>query len=160
MNALAAAVDSLQRGGVVAFATESSYGLAVDIGNEAALHRLYRLKRRPADKPLPVLSPTADVVSAGLAAAVPQPYQPLLSLFWPGPLTLIFPAHPSVSAVVTGGTGTIGIRRSPHPLAAALVTAFGGAITATSANISGLPPCTSPTAVEEMFADGMEDPGR
>ncbi|WP_457574617.1 L-threonylcarbamoyladenylate synthase [Desulfolithobacter sp.] len=144
------AVSVLRRGGVVAFPTETYYGLAVDPFNDRALERLFSLKKRAVGKPVLVLvREPGDTTS--LVASVPAVYEQLISLFWPGPLTLIFPARPSLSHWLTGGTGTIGIRQSPHPVALALVTAFGGPITATSANISGLPPASSADMVRAGF---------
>ncbi|WP_456384628.1 L-threonylcarbamoyladenylate synthase [Desulfolithobacter sp.] len=136
------AVSILRQGGVVAFPTETYYGLAVDPFNDQALKSLFTLKKRASDKPVLVLVREPEEIRS-LVASVPPVYEQLISMFWPGPLTLVFPARPSLSRRLTGGTGTIGIRQSPHPVAMALTTAFGGPITATSANISGQPPACS-----------------
>ncbi|MCK9175524.1 MAG: L-threonylcarbamoyladenylate synthase [Desulforhopalus sp.] len=152
----APAVEILKRGGIVAIPTESSYGLAVDARNEMALQRLYQLKHRPQNKPLLVLvSSPAQILVERLATAIPSQYEGLISQFWPGPLTLVFKADNSVNDIITGGTKTIGVRMSPHRSASALVEAFGTAVTATSANISGLAPCVSAEAVVEMFGEGV-----
>ncbi len=156
------AVSVLRRGGVVAFPTETYYGLAVDPFNDRALESLFALKKRAVDKPVLVLVREPGEIES-LVASVPPVYEQLISLFWPGPLTLVFPARPSLSHWLTGGTGTIGIRQSPHPVALALVTAFGGPITATSANISGLPPACSADMVRAGFGaqpDCILDGGR
>ncbi len=147
----------MQRGGIVAFPTESSYGLAVDIRNEAALHRLYKVKARPPVKPLLILISDRDMILAGrLAASFPEEYKPLAARFWPGALTLVFPAHPSLSTTVTAGSATIGIRISPHTIASALATQYNQAITATSANFSGAAPCRTADEVREMFGDTID----
>lgn len=154
---IAPAVEILKRGGIVAIPTESSYGLAVDARNKTALQRLYQLKQRPQNKPLLVLvSSPAHILAERLATAIPAPYESLISQFWPGPLTLVFKAGNSVNDIITGGTKTIGVRMSPHRSARALVEAFGSAVTATSANISGLAPCVSAEAVVEMFGEGVD----
>lgn len=154
-QALFPAAEVLRQGGIVALPTESSYGLAVDIHNEDALHRLYQLKRRPADKPLLVLVNGRDDL-ADLVREIPPEYEQLMAKFWPGPLTLIFPAHPLVNTIITGGTGTIGIRHSPHQLAAGLVNIFGSPITATSANRSGELPCTDAGQVKTALGAGVD----
>ena len=144
------AVRVLREGGVVAFPTETYYGLAVDPFNSQALERLFQLKGRPASKPVAVLIDHLAHLSL-LAAVVPKPFQPLMERFWPGPLTLLFPAHSHLSPLLTATTGTIGLRISSHPLAHALATLAGGVITATSANLSGNPATVSSREVETQF---------
>lgn len=140
------AAGLLARGGLVAFPTETWYGLAADPRNPRALARLYAVKQRPADKPVLVL--VNDLVELErLVSSVPPPYLPLMEHFWPGPLTLVFPARSGLPSRLTAGTGTIAIRSSPHPLARALVERFGGPVTATSANLSGQPACGSAAQV-------------
>ncbi|MCI5139270.1 MAG: Sua5/YciO/YrdC/YwlC family protein, partial [Candidatus Electrothrix sp. AR1] len=101
-----------------------------------------------------------------LAAEVPAILRRLMAAFWPGPLTLVFPGRSTLPSLLTGGTGNIGIRQSPHPLAAGLLRAFGGPITATSANHSGAPPATTAAEVQEslgaeidLILDGGTTPG-
>ncbi len=151
---LLAAASILRRGGVVAFPTESSYGLAVDIGHDAALHRLYRLKCRAADKAFPVLiGSRADLDR--LVAYIPLQYQALIETFWPGALTLVFPSRPELSPVLTCGAATIAIRHSSHPVACGLA-ASAGPITATSANRAGESPCTTAKEVIATFGDTVD----
>lgn len=158
------AVDVIRRGGIVAFPTETYYGLAVNPFDRVAVARLFALKKRPSAKPLLML--IADEAQLRrLTPAIPSLYMPLLD-FWPGPLTLVFPALSTLSPLVTGDTGTVGARISSHPLAHQLVSRVGHPITATSANISGRPPTTSAAEVASAFGadvdfilDGGQTPG-
>lgn len=145
----------LRQGGVVAFPTETYYGLAVDPFNSQALDRLFHLKQRPAAKPILVLIDGQEHLPR-LAAEVPGRYQPLMARFWPGPLTLIFPAQPHLSSTLTAGTGTIGVRVSSHPLAQDLCARAGGAITATSANLAGHPPAATEEEVVAQFGRRLD----
>lgn len=159
------AVTVLEGGGVVAFPTETCYGLAVDPYNERALQRLFAVKHRPADKPVLLLI-HAQALLYSLVTAVPDVYAPLIARYWPGPLTLIFPARAGLPLLLTGGTGTIGVRISPHPIAQALGKAFGRAITATSANLSEQQPARTAAEVRahlggaiDLIIDGGTTPG-
>jgi len=149
------AVDFLQQGRIVAFPTETYYGLAVDPENKRAVERLYQLKKRPVNKPLLLLIDEIGTLSS-LTREIPVQYRPIIKKYWPGPLTLIFPAADGVDPRVTAGTGTVGVRISPHPIAADLVGRYGKAITATSANISGVSPATTALEVEEMFGESID----
>jgi L-threonylcarbamoyladenylate synthase len=145
----------IRNGGVVAFPTETYYGLAVDSFNEKALHRLYALKQRPSCKPILTLINTPEQLHL-LARAVPGQYRILMGHFWPGPLTLIFPANKNVSAILAGGTDTVGVRISSNPVAQLLVETYGRPITATSANLSGFRPASSPAEVRQQFGDQLD----
>ncbi len=145
----------LRQGGVVAFPTETYYGLAVDPFNSQALDRLFQLKRRPLAKPILVLINSQEQLPR-LAADIPGRFQPLMDRFWPGPLTLIFPAQLDLLPALTAGTGTVGVRISSHPLAQSFCTAAGGAITATSANLSGHAPAVSEQEVLAQFGHGLD----
>lgn len=149
------AVQYLRQGRIVAFPTETYYGLAVDPQNPQAVDRLYRLKKRDENKPLLLLVSGVDGLQK-LISYFPDVFKPLVAQYWPGPLTLIFPAAASIHPAVTAGTGTVGIRISPHEVASALVTAFARAITATSANISGMLPATTAAEVKEMFGENID----
>ncbi|MGB5231134.1 MAG: L-threonylcarbamoyladenylate synthase [Desulfoprunum sp.] len=156
------AVTVLAGGGVVAFPTETCYGLAVDPFNDRALERLFQIKHRPVDKPVLLLIHDLALLES-LVTAVPEVYAPLIARHWPGPLTLIFPARADLPFLLTGGTGTIGVRISPHPVARALGKAFGRAITATSANLSDQQPACSAAEVRAAFGatvDLIVDGGR
>ena len=149
------AARTLIAGGIVAFPTETCYGLAVDPFNEQALGKLFQVKNRPVDKPVLLLISNISLLDS-LVTQVPDIYLPLIERFWPGPLTLIFHARPQLSLLVTGGTGTVGVRISPHPVAQALGNAFGGAITATSANLSSEPPVRSAAQIRHLFGDTVD----
>ncbi len=140
------ACATLRRGGVVAVPTESFYGLAASVGQDAAVNRLWDIKGRPAGKPILVL--IADRAQlAGLVAAVPEGARALMQVFWPGPVTIIFPAAPAVPPSITAGTRTIGVRFSAHPVVRALAMAV-GPLTGTSANRSGEKPASTASEVE------------
>lgn len=144
------AANLLRAGGVVAFPTETYYGLAVDPFNPQALERLYAVKRRP--EILPILVLVADMGQLPLLTeSLPGTYRQLIACFWPGPLTLVFPALSSLPLQLTGNTGTIAIRQSPHETAHALMAAFGGPVTATSANVTGFSPAVTAEEVARMF---------
>ncbi len=149
------AVSILREGGLIAFPTETYYGLGVDPFNTSALERLFAVKKRPNLKPVLVLVPDRDQVT-GVAAAVPEVAVKLMDRFWPGPLTIVFPARNELSAMLTGGTGTIGVRLSPHPVALALLEAFGGPLTATSANRSGGNAAATEKEVREIFGNDVD----
>ncbi len=148
------AATTIKQGGVVAFPTETYYGLAVDPFNEAALDKLFRLKKRPENKPLLTLIAGLDQLLV-LAESVPPCFSPLIKL-WPAPLTLVFPARKELSSRLTAGTGTIGIRISPHPVAQLLVELCGRPITATSANLSGELAATSAQEVAAHFSSDLD----
>lgn len=131
------AVEVIRGGGVVAFPTETFYGLAVDPFNERALTRLFAVKQRPLDKAILLLIGCREQLSLLGQMPLPESFQLLMDHFWPGPLTIILPARPGLSPMLTGNTGTIGVRMSSHPVAQLLAEAVGGPITATSANLSG-----------------------
>jgi L-threonylcarbamoyladenylate synthase len=135
------------QGGVAAFPTETFYGLGADARNEEALQKIFQIKGREENKPLLLLIGDRDWLS-GLVRNLPPVAGRLMEKFWPGPLTLVFEASPRLSALLTGGTGTVGVRLSPHPVAQALIQAVGRAITATSANLSGQP---SASVAAEVF---------
>ncbi|MDD2465868.1 MAG: L-threonylcarbamoyladenylate synthase [Desulfobulbus sp.] len=145
----------LRAGGVVAFPTETYYGLAVDPFNEKAVDRLYRIKQRSRKLPILLLVENAHQLPQ-VAKAIPALYRELIRHFWPGALSLVFPAQARCSLLLTGKTGTIAVRQSPHPVAHRLVTAFGAPVTATSANISGKPAAITAQQVVDFFADRVD----
>ncbi len=136
MGDIQEAARILRAGGVCVIPTETSYGLAASIVENQALERIYRIKRRPLDKPLLILIDSISQAPVDHASISPCARQ-LMEAFWPGPLTLLLPAKQGLPFALTGGTGRIGVRVSSHPVAASLVQAVGVPITATSANISG-----------------------
>jgi len=139
----------------VAFPTETYYGLAVDPFNHKALQRLFSIKQRPVIKPILTLISAASQLSC-LAADIPPLFSPLMTRYWPGPLTLVFPARPGLSPLLTAGSGTVGARISSHPVAQALARLAAAPITATSANISGLSPALSAADIHEQFGNKLD----
>lgn len=149
---LASAVATLRAGGLVAFPTETVYGLGADASNAAAVRGIFALKGRPADHPLIVHVGDAGAVMQW-ASHVPDVARDLMARFWPGPLTLILPKHARVPDVVTGGQDSIGLRMPAHPVARQLLTAFGGGLAAPSANRFGHVSPTTAAHVREEFGD-------
>jgi len=143
---IARAVEVLRGGGLVAFPTETVYGLGADAEDRAALRRLFAAKGRPADHPVIVHLARAGQLGEW-AARVPPEAERLAARFWPGPLTLIVPRAARVPDEVTGGQDTVGLRVPAHPLAHALLASFGGGIAAPSANRFGR---LSPTRAEHV----------
>jgi len=154
-DAIAQAAGILRRGGLVAFPTETVYGLGADARNPEAVARVFRAKGRPADHPLIVhLADSGEI--AQWAREVPAVAWQLAERFWPGPLTLILKRSPDVPAAVTGGQDTVGLRVPNHPVALALLRAFGGGIAAPSANRFGRVSPTSAAHVIAEFGDAVE----
>ena len=130
------AAQRLREGGVVAFPTETVYGLGADAGNEDAVRHVYALKGRPASHPLIVH--VLDMEAAEQwAVDVPTAARVLMSRFWPGPLTVVLPARDEVSRVVTGGQDSVALRAPRHSVAKTLLKSFGGGLAAPSANPFG-----------------------
>lgn len=159
------AVEALRGGGIVAYPTETFYGLAVDPANEQALQALYTLKVRGRHKPLSLLIPERRHLFS-IASSCPDAYGALMDAFWPGPLTLIFSAQRQILSALTAAGSTVAMRVSSHPLAQELCRCWGGALTATSANVSGMAPLVQASAVRELWGDrlsyildGGETPG-
>jgi len=143
----------LRDGGLVAFPTETVYGLGADASNDAAVRHLYLVKRRPAELPLIVhLGEPPDIDT--WAVDVPASARLLADSFWPGPLTLVLRRKETVSDVVTGGRDTVGLRVPAHPVALALLAELGGGIAAPSANRFGR---VSPTAAADVASDLGDD---
>jgi len=143
------AAEILRRGGLVAFPTETVYGLGADASSEAALKKLYAVKRRPPDHPVIVHFASAEDAFAW-AREVPEAARRLAARFWPGPLTLILMRAAHVGDFVTGGQDTVGLRVPSHPVARELLGIFGGGVAAPSANRFGR---VSPTRAEHVRAD-------
>jgi L-threonylcarbamoyladenylate synthase len=151
---LGPAVRVLRRGGIVAHPTETVYGLGVDVSCDRAVSDLYRLKGREEGRPILILVPSTEAVSR-YAENIPAVARKLASAFWPGGLTMVFKAKETVSPILTGGTGKIGVRLSGNFIATALCRALGGAMTSTSANRSGSPPCINAAQVLKAFPSGV-----
>jgi L-threonylcarbamoyladenylate synthase len=151
--AITDAVTILRRGGLVAFPTETVYGLGADAENPEALKRLYAVKGRPGYHPVIVHLASAEQLQ-DWAREIPEAAWQLAKAFWPGPLTLILPRSSRVPDAVTGGQDTVGLRVPAHPLAQKLLQAFGGGIAAPSANRFGkLSPTTAPHVRDDLGTD-------
>jgi L-threonylcarbamoyladenylate synthase len=147
-------VSLLRDGAVIAFPTDTAYGLGADPFNESAVGRIFQLKGRPETKPILLL-----VDSLAMAEYVIQPgelFQIVARKFWPGPLTVITQAAPSVPGNVTAGSGTIALRWPMASFATTLVNRLGSPITATSANRSGMPSSVSADEVREQFGNSLD----
>jgi L-threonylcarbamoyladenylate synthase len=151
--ALERAAGMLRTAGLVAFPTETFYGLGAAALDGRAVRAICALKGRPESKPLLVLVDSVTMVEA--LAVVTERARDLMARYWPGALTLVLPARPGVPAEVTAGTGTVGVRLSPHLVARGLVQALGGPVTAPSANPAGAPPPTTVAAVLRYFPAGL-----
>ncbi len=147
---LEVAVGLLRAGRLVAFPTETVYGLGADASNPEAVRAIFAAKGRPADHPVIVHLPSADAMD-GWAADVPETARRLAAAFWPGPLTLVLHKAAAVDPVVTGGQDTVGLRVPAHPAALALLERFGGALAAPSANRFGhVSPTTAQHVIDEF----------
>lgn len=151
---LAPALEALRRGEAIGLPTETVYGLAADASDPAAVRRIFALKGRPADHPLIVHVAGPEALEAW-AREVPEAARALAAAFWPGPLTLILRKRPEVPAEVTGGQDTVGLRCPDHPLALALLRAFGGGLAAPSANRFGHVSPTTAAHVRAEFGDAV-----
>ena len=143
------AAQIIRRGGLVAFPTETVYGLGADALNEEAVRRVFEAKERPLSDPLIVHVPNLAMISY-VAAYVPDAVYRLARRFWPGPLTVVLPRLHLLSPLVTGGADTVAIRIPAHPVALALLRAADRPLVAPSANLFGH---TSPTTAEHVRAD-------
>ena len=148
-SAIARAARVILAGGVVAIPTDTLYGLAADPFRADAVARIIEIKERP-ERALPLIAADAEQVAARLGALPPMALA-LARSFWPGPLTLLIDAPPSLAPGVTAATGRVGVRVPAHDVARALCRACGSPLTATSANISGAPATASPDEVERTI---------
>ncbi len=149
MTIIEQAVHLLQRGELVAFPTETVYGLGADASNPSAVARLYAAKGRPTNHPVIVHLSDFNKLSHW-ATSVPASAAKLAKAFWPGPITLILPKAAHVLDDITGGQQSVGLRVPAHPLALELLNAFGGGVIAPSANKFGR---LSPTRAEDVRAE-------
>lgn len=147
-------VGVLRVGGVVACPTETFIGLLADATNSAAVERVFRLKGRDARQPIGVLIPDHEALETVVTDVPVQAYA-LAQRHWPGPLTLVLRARPDLPAPLTQ-EGKLGVRVPGPSPALALVRAFGTALTATSANLSGQPPARTITEARAIFGDALD----
>ncbi|SEK38878.1 L-threonylcarbamoyladenylate synthase [Nitrosovibrio tenuis] len=154
---IAAAAGLLKKGGVVAFPTETVYGLGAEVSNPYAIQRIFEIKRRPFDHPLIIHIADSSKLQYW-AEDVPEQAWQLAEHFWPGPLTLILPRNRRIPTNVTGGQDTVGLRVPAHPVALALLGALGpeGALAAPSANRFGHVSPTTADHVRDELGDSVD----
>ena len=147
-QAMAHAVRLIRMGKVIAFPTDTVYGVGAHGFNERAIEHIYVVKERPTDKAIPYLLAQAADISL-VAREIPQAARILAEVFWPGPLTLVIPAAVRVPKVLTAGGDTVAVRVPNQPITRALIDAVGAPLAATSANLSG---ATDPASAAEVLA--------
>jgi L-threonylcarbamoyladenylate synthase len=156
------AVEILKKGGIVAFPTDTVYGLGGDVFNVPAVERIYRVKQRSLDMPLPVL--LADAAGlADIAAGVPEMAWCLINRFWPGGLTLVLNKKKSLPDIVTAGSDRVAVRVPDHAVPVSLIRRLGSPVVGTSANISREPSPLTAREVEKQLGgkvDMIIDAGR
>ncbi|OGP28951.1 MAG: threonylcarbamoyl-AMP synthase [Deltaproteobacteria bacterium GWB2_42_7] len=140
-------LDVFKKGGIIAYPTETFYGLGVDPFNETAVKKLFNLKGREADKPISILVKDKKML-AEVAEEIPLSAEKLIKKFWPGPLTIILKAKKSIPITLRAGTGTIAVRISSNTITQKLLEAIDSPITTTSANPSGK---KSPVTASEVM---------
>ena len=159
------AVEILKKGGIVAYPTDTVYGIGADPFNEAAVERIFAVKKRSKDLALPILLADKSDISR-VAVNIPEIAWKLAECFFPGQLTMVLQKSPQIPMIVCAGGNTIAIRVPDYPMTVALIRGLGNPIIGTSANISGKP---NPTTAEEVYQqlgdevdfiiDGGEYPG-
>ena len=155
MPGAAAAAEILRDGGVVALPTDTVYGIAVAVSTPGGIERLFAIKQRPPDKAIMLL--LDDAAQAARAGQMTPAAAALAAAAWPGGLSIVVPQRPDVPwpAVLTGGTGTIGLRVPAHDAPRALAREV-GPLPTTSANVSGLPEATDAAAIVEQLGDAVD----
>jgi len=153
-GALQQILSFLRAGGVIAFPTDTAYGLGAVPFDERAVRRIFEIKGRPDTKPILLL--VNSIAMAQSVAEVSEKALILAERFWPGPLTMILPARTSVPDLVTAGTGTIGVRWARAPFANRLLDTLAQPVTATSANRAGLPTAVTAAEVKDQLGNSVE----
>ncbi len=149
------AADIIKNGGLIAYPTETVYGLGADPHNDEAVQKIFTAKGRAEDKGIILLIRGVDDLST-LVHTVSPTAQILIEVFWPGPLTLVFRANRDLSPALLGGRDTIALRHSSSSVASRLLFALGGPLTSTSANRSAEPPARSAYEVENALGDHLD----
>ncbi len=153
--AVARAAELVLAGRVVAYPTDTLYGLAADPRHPDGVARLFDVKGRGAEHAIPLIAASASQVETALGHLTPLARR-IASAFWPGPLTLVIPSPEAVADAVRSGDGTVAVRVPAHAVACMLAEQVGFPITSTSANLSGLPPTALPAAVVASLGDAIE----
>ena len=152
---LTRAAEILASGGIIAYPTETFYGLGADATNEKAIQKIFAIKGRDFKNPVSlIISQTDDIYP--LVQDVPQTAKTLIAAFWPGALTIVFFAANKVSPLLTAGSGKIALRVSSHPGARGIVQKLKRPLTATSANLTGAPECVSAADVALQLGDKID----
>lgn len=154
-RALEEAIGVLQHGGVIAFPTDTVYGIGASLEHPEALRRIYDLKGRAPDKPLPILISRPEIVDK-LSPDVDERLIELAQHFWPGALTVVMPAADHLPAEVKAPDNTIGVRLPNHSIPLSIAERAGGAIATTSANISGQDAAHAATEIQEAFGGAID----
>lgn len=152
---LHSAVDVLKNGGIIAYPTETFYGLGAKFDKETSLQKLYEIKQRPREKAMPLIIGHKEQLSS-IADDINSSAIKLMERFWPGPLTLLFPAKKHLSEFITAGTHKVAVRIPGESFALHLAKHTGFPFTATSANPSGMPPAQDAETVIRYFGDQIE----
>jgi L-threonylcarbamoyladenylate synthase len=155
LAALEPAAFAIRSGGIVALPTDTLYGLAANPFDDNAVARIFAVKGRAAVRALPLIAADREQVADYIGPLSPVA-QRLAARFWPGPLTLLIEAPAGLSANVTGGTGTVGVRVPAHPVARAFCRTCSSPLTATSANVSGREPTADPDEIERVFSHRID----
>ena len=138
-QAIRAAIETLEKGGIVAYPTETFYGLGVRFDSEEAIKKLYTIKHRPTGKPVPLIIGSRKLLAL-LVSGINDGSLLLMDRFWPGPLTLLLPAKKGLSEFITAGTKKVAVRIPGESFALQLAKCIHRPLTSTSANPSGMPP--------------------
>jgi L-threonylcarbamoyladenylate synthase len=152
---LSCAAEILKAGGIVAYPTETFYGLGADATNEKAIQKIFAIKGRNFNNPISIIIAHEENL-AELVQEVPAFAHKLIEAFWPGALTIVFKASAKILPVLTAETGKIGIRLSSHARARSIAEKLGRPLTATSANKSGAPECTAAQEVADQIGDKID----
>lgn len=154
-RALEQAIATIQRGGVIAFPTDTVYGLGASLGHPEALARIFEIKARDHQRTLPVLLASPAELSK-ITHSVSPVLRAMAQSFWPGPLTIALPALDTLPAAVVASDNTVGVRVPDHSVALTIAQRCGGAIAATSANISGEPAACRGDEIDPALADQID----
>ncbi|MDD1702129.1 MAG: threonylcarbamoyl-AMP synthase [Methanoregula sp.] len=160
MDIIERAVSVLSHDGLIVYPTDTLYGLGADAFSEEAILKVYEAKKRDLAKPISIAVSDADMLAAVTRLDVRM--EEFIQKFLPGPVTVVVPARKTVPAILTGGTGVIGIRIPAHPIACQIIAQFDAPITATSANLSGGKDPQTPdecTVPRDLLVDGGKLPG-
>jgi L-threonylcarbamoyladenylate synthase len=148
-------VSILKKGGIIAYPTDTVYGLGAGMSYTQAIERVYRVKERSLSNPMPLLLSDVNQIEM-VADSVPPAARQLMKIFWPGALTLVLPALKSVPHIITAGGNTVAVRIPAHPVPIALVRGLGEPIVGTSANLSKYPSAQTALDVSSQLGDRVD----